>query len=243
MRIRFLSYCTIFSAESIPDNIHLRLSDRVCFGDLKRSISGTVRELNIRIIVYKGLDMAEKGRSNFCFLNKQEVESFIKSVKFVNPFKFKVSESEFNNTDCFTIDLYFERIDKTPLMFILTWIRYLYEKPFSGTVLDLMRLRKEGLFRGYSNVNLMGIIHSCCIKSLNNNHSIFESGIVPFKNNSNLYRKIHASYDLNSIFRNSGKGCIIDGLDESDTWTSETEYQKRKINYYQYKKEVNGISD
>lgn len=241
MILSFLSYCTTYSAESIPCNIHLKLSRRACFGDLTKHSFNLFQELNVRIIVYKGLEMAKKTYSNFCFLNKHEIENFIRSVKFVNPFKFKVSESEYNNLECFIIDLYFERINRIPLLFILTWIRYIYEYPFSGTALDLMRLRKEGLFRGYSNVSLMGIIHSCCINSMDNNHSIFECGIVPFKNNSKLYDKLHTARYLNSIFRYCGKGNKINNVNESDTWTSEQEYQKRKTKYYQYKKEVNEI--
>ena len=242
MDLRFLGLCTTYSAESISNDIHIRLDSRPCFGDLMRNISRSVQELNVRIIVYKGLKMVEKKKySNFCFLNKQEVENFIKSVKFVNPFKLKVSESEFNDAKCFIIDLYFERINRLPLLFILTWIRYIYEEPFSGTVLDLVRLRKEGLFRGYSNVNLMGIIHSCCIKRISGNHSIFYGGIIPLKNNYEIYSRIHTVSCLNYIFEYCDKGRVIEGVCSSDTWTSEKEYQKRKINYFQYKKEVNGI--
>jgi len=243
MQFKYLNYTTIYSAKS--DTINIKRGVYSCFADLRRKVDH-VENLKVEIIVLKSEELVNKQYDNYCFLDKKDINNFINSVKFINPFTFKVVSGTYkiqnNDHPCYKITLFFKEIDKLPLLFILTWVRYLYEFPFNVEMLDLIRLRKEGLFRGFSNVNLMGIIQSY-MSPYYGLHSIYNGMIVPFKNVRELKNRFSEVNSLNGIFehQNFHEDSYLKEITDSEFWLSDKKYNKRKEVYLNVKK--NGFTE
>lgn len=159
---RYLNYCTKWSSEGNNkfDLLHGKTgeSGEACFSYAFRNLKG---KNHYTLIVHKGIDFCVKHqKNNACLLNIEEVRTHIRVLKSLMDIKFKVFEV--NNAKCpyYEVHLYIDSNSNLVHKYALTWVRYLYEYPYSVILLDAHRLHKEPMFRFTSISNLFQLASS-----------------------------------------------------------------------------------
>lgn len=165
-KIRYASYCTIYSARGTINN---DLTSRVCFADILNR--GKIKEEHYEIYILNDLDHClNQCISNYCFLSIEEIRNHIRLARRLFPFVYDVEETGYNGHSGFkvTIDLDANSIYHR---YLLTWIRYLYEFPFNIILNDALHMKQTYLNR-VSIPNLFVL----CANSYQNGPDIYNCG-------------------------------------------------------------------
>lgn len=154
----FLNYCTIYS--SAGDTLKRKNSDGdACFGYIFRKLAAAEKYENIyTIYMFKNdRSILNESKNNFCPFKKEDILFHITYLRFIAPFSYSLSTYiDKNNREMWMLKI---KLNATGIVhkLFLTWIRYLYEYPFTLAVYDALLLRKIGKF--IKNSNYMNLIN------------------------------------------------------------------------------------
>lgn len=234
---QYLSYYTKYSCSGAFElaNPHNTVCFATAFGKIK-GIKGSFLE-TYKILMYKASDpkILAGGRSNKCFLNKQQLKNHINQLKSLMDLRI-VGLSEENDHFELTVKVTGERIYH---LYFLNWARYTYEYPFNVILLDAYKLRKKLITESIS--NLYNVAAACYNGySYNTGHAICKGGklyrIAELKKRLETLAK-NGEDRVNNVIESSSnlakvKACPSEGK-RSDIkyWQSEEEYQKREQYY------------
>lgn len=234
---QYLNYYTKYSCSGAFElaNPHNTACFATAFGKIK-GIKGSFSE-TYKILIYKASNrkVLTGGRSNKCFLNKQQLKNHINQLKSLMDLRI-VGLSEENDHFELTVKVTGERIYH---LYFLNWARYTYEYPFNVILLDAYKLRKKLITESIS--NLYNIAAACYNGySYNTGHAICKGGklykIAELKKRLETLAK-NGESQVNSIIESSSnsakvKACPANNkYNNIEYWQSEEEYQKRERYY------------
>ena len=187
--------------------------------------------------MYKASDpkILAGGRSNKCFLNKQQLKNHINQLRSLMDLRIVGLNEEKDHFEL-TVKVTGEKIYH---LYFLNWARYTYEYPFNVILLDAYKLRKKLITESIS--NLYNIAAACYNGySYNTGHAICKGGklykIAELKKRLETLAK-NGEDRVNNVIESSSnlakvKACPSDGKRSNiKYWQSEEEYQKREQYY------------
>lgn len=116
----------------------LALHSRACFSDIFCLKGDRNYHIKYNIYVYTNGERYRQGYNNRCFLTLNQVISYLEEGKLYHDFQYTITSSQGH----YIIHL---NLTGLPIVhkFILTYIRYLYEMPFSFYLYEAFKLKQE----------------------------------------------------------------------------------------------------
>lgn len=157
----FPSYCSIYSSHGDINFDKPNFDGEACFkkifDPLEKMARDEIVKNHYKIYLCKDIEFIEdKSQNNFCFFSEEEIRFHISYLRFIAPFQWKLSTFE-TNYDFWKIELKLQAAPLVHRMF-LTWIRYLYESPFTLAVYDALQLRKiKNVIKTSNYMNLLNL--------------------------------------------------------------------------------------
>lgn len=136
-------YFTEFECKSLDNRgRNLEMGHDVCFSRGGGGFSKFLGNQEFTINIYKGLKKSEDGYNHSCFFSAGEILEHVEALKLVteeDEFVFlKLEETE----DLFSLNFRINSEFKIVFSFCLTWIRYLWEKPYIIATLESRNLKE-----------------------------------------------------------------------------------------------------
>lgn len=154
----YLNYCTIYSSSG---TLYKKLNKEgdACFSDVFHKLDSHGKyDIKHTVYMYTNEDFIfNEHKNNFCPFTEEEIKFHITYLRFLAPFSYKLSKiinKEYG--EAWKLEIKLNAIGFIHKVF-LTWIRYLYEYPFTLAVYDALILRKMDKF--IRNSNYMNIIN------------------------------------------------------------------------------------
>lgn len=233
---QYLSYYTKYSCSGAFElaNPHNTACFATAFGKIK-GIKGSFSE-TYKILMYKASDpkILAGGRSNKCFLNKQQLKNHINQLRSLMDLRIVRLNEEKDHFEL-TVKVTGEKIYH---LYFLNWARYTYEYPFNVILLDAYKLRKKLITESIS--NLYNIAAACYNgHGYNTGHAICKGGklyrIAELKKRLETLAK-NGEDRVNNVIESSSnlakvKACPANNKYNIKYWQSEEEYQKREQYY------------
>lgn len=157
MKYSFLNYHTVYSSDGGAGA--LRKNSRACFSDIFRYISrGKFIQDYTIYIEREGLD---DNLNNQTFLTEKEIKTHLFWVKrnFEKSFKYSIKKCDAESKYSYIIKLTIDGYNITH-RFILTYVRYIYEYPFSIIVKEALKLKRDKDFSDISYFDLLNVVGS-----------------------------------------------------------------------------------
>ena len=244
----FYSYCAIYSAREkkklVFDNMKDDGREAVCFSStfiyLDQLDKHKKYYLEYKITAFHG---KAKAKNNYCPFTKEECIEWINYLKNIMSIKCEI-ESLRNK---FIINI---KVNTTPLghKLALTWVRYLYEWPYAGMVMDTLKIKKANVdgFKRFGPINTMGLITGSLDNYVGSGHSIFrlnpgdlinkktQKEIISFLNESENNR-LNLMYDIN----NEADTVLIkmNHMSATEEWEDDEKFKKR-LNVYKHNRKL-----
>lgn len=152
----FLSFHTEYSSEG---TVEKRMGKEACFS---RVFHGPYYMTNKYVIkIYSGFCMIKQHNNNGCFLTKEQLHRHVILLWKIWHFPFTIKEKISKNG----LNPYFElsmQVTGYNIVhrFILTWIRYSYEFPYSLYMLDVIKLKRFKEFKYLNQFNIFNLVSS-----------------------------------------------------------------------------------
>lgn len=196
---KYLKYHTVYSCEG---DIVKNLGHEACFGYVFNIIRRD-HAVTYKIIVYEGVDYCRNThRSNGCFLTRAEIKNHLSILKSLYPIEYSIEDYDKDGEyPRFAVILKISNAPSTFHKYALTWLRYIYEYPYNVILKDVIRLKKESIFRFESRANLLNLCISCFPEYLRTVHQIPDEGIVSRLSIKDLKKKIKNVRELNKIYK------------------------------------------
>lgn len=196
IRTNFLNYHTEYSAEG---SIKHEMNRRACFGSISGSLCQYSGKLNQKyhIRIYNKPVLISKGNNNFLFV---DVDKYLKLLNDFIPFDYTIDDEP--DESRIVINLEIKNVPGIYHFFILTWIRPLYEMPYSFALHDALCLLESNdcpglnifdcfnLCLGVSDFNFGGG-HSCITK-----HQLYKPMCI-----KEIYNSLKTLNMLNGIYK------------------------------------------
>ena len=178
---------------------------------------------------------AAEGCAHYCFVSRQQIVNYIRSLKKIYPFKYSIRECVYKGYDTYRVRI---RIEGTyaQRLFILTALRYTYEYPFNTTLYDALRLTKISNFKGINTISLINLVYYCIYNYDGNSNHAFNvrPGYASLKELHNNILNADIVFD---IVPNAQKERIqrvsSNKTGDSEYWNSNDMFEKRLLIYKQ----------
>lgn len=140
------SYLTRFSCKPVDGNKEgkeVLMNDYVCFSAGGGGFSYYKGKQEFEIIIYKGLDKTITDRKNhLCIFSIGQVIDHIEALNLLfDDSEFKLLEL-IENKEQYTLKFIIDSSRKIVFAFILTWIRYLWERPYVYATIESFHLKE-----------------------------------------------------------------------------------------------------
>lgn len=200
----FLNYYTLYKSKGNIPFSNEDLNGQACFSAIFRKCrnmeTDKIVDNEYSIYMYsEETPMLDDHYNNYCFLSKDDIKFHISYLRFLAPFKYRLNQVKVHERCAWKIDL---KLSARPLVHIafLTWVRYLYECPFSLAVYDALKLRKDPFF--IKNSNYFNLVNLAIVNYSNDRiHQMPDS-----------YSGYQQSYIMKSISRKQFKERIFSNL-------------------------------
>lgn len=157
---KYLNFDTIYQASGDLFFENKNLVGEACFSYIFRNVINNKKQ-HIIYSIYISTDpgyMQDYKANNLCILTEEQIKFHITYLRFISSFKYKITKKFIDYYSGFRIDLDLNAIGAVHKMF-LTWIRYLYEYPYSLVLYDSFKLREEKRFLEKSNyLNIVNFV-------------------------------------------------------------------------------------
>lgn len=150
-------YCSLYTIFSSTGKKPQSLGNRACFGNVLKYTYGSMHNTYTIYTYTEEVACA----NNLCIFTPEEIRSYLKYISDIVPFSFEVSdinEPNTNNTRLLGkrhikifIDINGPHINH---VFVLTFVRYLYEHPYKYVLADVFRMKEIPEFSKLSLFNL-----------------------------------------------------------------------------------------
>lgn len=225
----YLEYDTYYKAKG---GVNVALRHHACFSSIFHARVTTCHNIYTLYInrTYKYVENTYN--NNICFLKPEEVCQFVDSAKEFMDFTYTLNVSK--NKYTLTIDL------NKPLIyhkFLLTYIRYLYEMPFSLYLYEVCKLKQEvNEFANESYLNLYNLVsatvpnndHGCRIHNIGDTYRFKQ-----LLTTAQIKNKLKKCNQLNELFLTFSIDHFIT-IKEPDPNTNEL-WQYKKLRKKRYK--------
>lgn len=238
----FLNYATIYSMEGTDP---LELRSRACFSAISWKDYNKKEKNTYHIHIYKDFSKLTKGYDNYCPLEMEQVIKYLKGINYMSPFKYDIEDLD----DHFIINCIINgTISKH--MFILTAIRYLYEREYAILLYDAMTLKETPGFKNINILNLLALVSNTSPGNYSRGHTlIYYAEVKKFVNPKIVKERTSKGVRVVEVFNKrvldtkDWKNYRIDNEDSNySIWTSEEQVKYRMgfyiENYKNYKKEL-----
>lgn len=216
--MRFIGdYCTIVSSDCNPG-----LRERACFARVLDR--GTCKESYTLIVCSKG----RYGVTNhYCSVNKEQILSWIKTLKKVHPFSYKIKNIDYEGHPAFQFDITIEGTH-TQRLFVLIGLRYIYEFPFNMALSEAFRLHAIEEYKWINTISLTHFVLRNIFEDYGYDlHSLAYhpkyARLKEIKSKLKRARRVHDSF-ITSDFYVPGN---IHARNTSEFWESSNEFAKR----------------
>lgn len=227
-RYKFSSYLTMYDVEIVGVKT-LKSRSAACFADIFHELkyrTGANHKYIYDIYLCTTAEMVKLHYDNYCPFTIDEVRSHVHRLKKLFPFVYNVSNVKIDcgmekNVPCYKVHVELEGKIMYHL-YMMTWVRYLYEHPYNFYMKEAYRLQKMKQYRFTSIANLF-----LTVSHLNGGglgHAASMHG--KFISNRKLKERLLVSNNLNSLYKANGRSIedvipYIKYLDETDDWTEE----------------------
>lgn len=201
----YLNYSTIYKTKiNGKDFIKNRQRD-VCFG---RSLSHCIRQQNqveyTIVLITSPSYIENTNYNNYCWMNKHQVENYLRRIKSIKQFTYDVKEARWNGFNCYDIHLKMTGTKKE-ITFVLQSIKRTYEFPFSYLLFEAYQMQRLPAFKFDSILNLFNVAWvSHYGSSYNSGHSY--SGNSYFVKYKDLTERLpHVNYVTDLFTHNAEK--------------------------------------
>ena len=202
----YLNYDTIYQASGDLTFENKDLDGNACFSYIFRNVINRIKQ-HIVYRIYISTDtgyMQDCKANNLCILTEEQIRFHITYLRFISSFKYKITKKFVDNYSGFRIDLDLNAIGIVHKMF-LTWIRYLYEYPYSLVLYDSFKLREEKRFIEKSNyLNIVNFVTSFYSNEFIHQIPRYISKIPKFITRKSFKNRLMKCDRLNDILENSG---------------------------------------
>lgn len=235
--LKFLNFLTWYKSDG---DIRVNLKKDVCFSSIfymRDKDNRNYKDVNIFNntytikVCYNG-SYLNKRLNNQCFIALSDIKKYLNHCKKYHPFKYTIKQ----NDDFYDIIL---TVKGTLLAhkFILSYVRYLYESPFSLYLYEACKLKKEcEEFKNLSYLNIFNIVSASvpCYNHGVNIHGIGETPIFKQLLTSNQIKQQLKNIDpyakLNDIFpciTNKQFANINDEFNDNTMWRLKSKREVR----------------
>lgn len=237
---KFPSYCTIYNYRLLKDkhwywDTH---KQNACFGGSLSNLKGRLNAVEYSILLVKNTNFVKTNRNNYCWMTKHQLNTYLRRIKSIKSFKYKVSDYEDSTQTFYKIDLKIFGTKKE-ITFVLQCIKRTYEYPFNFVLLQAYKLQELTAYKRTSILNLFNVVWSTYRSNHNTGHSF--SGNSIFVKYSYLQEHLPKVLYVTDLYQ-PGQGVPakehVDGISywdlfPSDTsqWTSEYLFSKM-LPYY-----------
>ena len=227
----YLNYDTIYQASGDLTFENKDLDGNACFSYIFRNVINRIKQ-HIVYRIYISTDtgyMQDCKANNLCILTEEQIRFHITYLRFISSFKYKITKKFVDNYSGFRIDLDLNAIGIVHKMF-LTWIRYLYEYPYSLVLYDSFKLREEKRFIEKSNyLNIVNFVTSFYSDEFIHQIPHYISKIPKFITRKSFKNRLMKCDRLNDILENSGIRIErFDEYSEIDDFVEDFDNRKNK---------------
>ena len=227
----YLNYSTIYQASGDLVFENKNLEGEACFSYIFNNVRNNKKQ-HIIYSIYISTDpsfIQENHENNLCILTEEQIIFHISYLRFISSFKYRITKKFIDDYSGFRIDLDLNAIGIVHKMF-LTWIRYLYEYPYSLVLYDSFKLREEKRFLEKSNyLNIVNFVTT--FYSNDWIHQIPKSNrnIPEFMTRKSFKNRLMKCDFLNDILKNSNiKIEQFKEYDEIDNFFEDFDNRKNK---------------
>ena len=227
----YLNYSTIYRASGDLVFENKNLEGKACFSYIFTHVKNNKKQ-HIIYSIYISTDpgyMQDYEANNLCILTEEQIKFHITYLRFISSFKYKITKEFIDDYSGFRIDLDLNAIGSVHKMF-LTWIRYLYEYPYSLVLYDSFKLREEKRFLEKSNyLNIVNFVTT--FYSNDWIHQIPKSihNIPEFMTRKSFKNRLMKCDFLNDILKNSNIRIEqFEEYDEIDDFFEDFDNRKNK---------------
>ena len=138
------SYLTRFSCKSLDGlGRSVEMGEYICFSAGGGGFSQYKGKQNFKIEIYRGLEKTSAGKSHLCLFSLDELKEHINNLYLViNSSELKILEIK-ETKEKYYIDIIINSNFNIVYRFILTWIRFLWERPYSLALKESFFLKQE----------------------------------------------------------------------------------------------------
>jgi hypothetical protein len=216
--MRFIGdYCTIVSSDCNPG-----LRERACFARVLDR--GTCKESYTLIVCSKG----RYGVTNhYCSVNKEQILSWIKTLKKVHPFSYKIKNIDYEGHPAFQFDITIEGT-YTQRLFVLIGLRYIYEFPFNMALSEAFRLHAIEEYKWINTISLTHFVLRNLFEDYGYDlHSLAYhpkyARLKEIKSKLKRARRVHDSFTTSDFYVPGNEYA----RNTSEFWESSNEFAKR----------------
>lgn len=210
-------YCTIVSSDCNPE-----LKERACFANV---IARRFCKESYTLIVCSN---GKYGNTNhYCSVNKEQILSWIKTLKKIHPFSYKIKNIDYNGNPAFQFNITIEgtRIQR---LFVLIGIRYIYEFPFNMALSEAFRLHSIEEYKWINTISLTHFVmrnifedYGCELHALARRPKY--ARLKEIKSNLKKADRVHDSFIISDFYVPRKMYAI----NTSEFWESSNEFAKR----------------
>jgi hypothetical protein len=218
----YASLASIYSYTIDDITYRKRCAVDVCFGSSLTKCNDLKNTAEYTIVV--GIDTSfieHDYLNNYCWLNKHQLENYLRRISSLKPFKYKVRKSTYHKHPCFKIDLKIIGTRKE-ITFVLQCIKRTYEYPYNYFLYDAYEMQKLNAFRFDSILNLFNVVYSTFYDNGNTGHSFSGSSkFETYKTIKEKLPKVKFVTDLYPIYVQTPKKINLKETNCTDNWTTE----------------------
>lgn len=228
---KYLNFDTIYQSSGDLVFENKNLDGKACFSYIFRNVINNKKQ-HIIYSIYISTDpgyMQDYKANNLCILTEEQIKFHITYLRFISSFKYKITKKFIDDYSGFRIDLDLNAIGSVHKMF-LTWIRYLYEYPYSLVLYDSFKLREEKRFLEKSNyLNIVNFVTTFYSNDYIHQIPRYIYKIPKFITRKSFKDKLMKCNYLNDILENSGiKVEQFDKYREIDDFIEDFDNRKNK---------------
>lgn len=186
-RYRFTNLCTMYEASLNGSLFGNDFRERMCYGTSLQLLNARTNYVTYTIILITDESYVNRGKLNYCSMEKHQLENYLRRITSVKPFKYKVETSTFNEAPCFRVTIAMSGTKKE-ITFVLQCIKRTYEWPYNFFLQQAYEMQKLPAFKFDSILNLYNVAFSAYWEYQNTDHSF--SGNTAFEKYVTLRHKL-----------------------------------------------------
>lgn len=195
---QYMNLSTIYSAKINGKLYRKTRTKDVCFGS---SLTKCIRQRNnaeYNIVLITDPRFVNSGNNNYCWMTKHQIENYLRRIKSIKSFAYKVKEDRWNSLTCYNITLNIEGTKKE-ITFVLQSIKRMYEYPMNYFLFEAYKMQELPAFKFDSILNLFNVVWSSHYGNISNSGHSY-SGYSMFKKYKDIAEQLpHVSF-VNDIF-------------------------------------------